>query len=108
MSHNDNRGPRRNYNGNRGERNHDRPNRPKMEEDILGTRVVEGERKTLTLTHRRNANGEFLRIDELRTGQERPNTVIVPADMVDLFLAAGDELFPEAETAGATPDAVPA
>ena len=77
-----------------------------MADEILATRIVEGERKTLTLSRRRNAGGEFLRLDEQRKGSKfGPSVVIIPIEMVDQVLAVADELVPlsAGEAASATP-----
>jgi len=101
MSYNDTRGPRRFENGNRGDyRNPDRPQRPKLEEEVIGTRTIEGPRKTITISHRRNRNGDFLRIDEARPGQTKGSIVIIPGDQIEAVLDAMEDLFPVPEEAG--------
>lgn len=65
-----------------------------MEETILETQTLEGQRKTFTLTHRMNQNGKFLRIDEV--GRGFTNTIIVPEEEIAQFIDLLDQLFPDA------------
>lgn len=93
------RGPRRDFNGNRGQGNYRRmvmgPPRERVQDEILGERVITTDRKTIKLTHRKNRGGQFLRIDETRVGQDRGVPVMIPAEAIEDFFAALEELFPE-------------
>jgi len=96
MSYHDTRGPRRNETRNRGDnRWPERRDRPKLEEAVVAQHVIEGPRKTITISRRRNSNGDFLRIDEVRPGQDRGSIVIIPSESIEELLYHADQLFPE-------------
>jgi hypothetical protein len=63
---------------------------PRPADEILATRTLQAARKTFTLSHRRNAAGEFVRVDEERNG--RRATMIVGAEDVPEFLTLFQEL----------------
>jgi hypothetical protein len=71
--------------------------RERVPDEVLGTRTVTTERKTFTVSRRKNRGGEFLRVDEVRPGRDRDmhSVIIVPAEQVEDFLVALEELFPE-------------
>jgi hypothetical protein len=92
MSYNRNPGRERGQqNGNRSPRQ--AADRPRMEDEILDTRSFEAGTKTITITHRRNARGAFLRVDE-RRGADRGGVVIIPIEAVAEFMDHLIGMFP--------------
>lgn len=63
------------------DRRYSQADRP--QDEILATETVETERKTFTLSLRKNRNGQFVRVDENR-GQAH-NVVIIPIEATEQF-----------------------
>jgi hypothetical protein len=66
-------------------------------ENVIASRTVQVERKTLTIEFRENDRGRFLRITEEAAG--RRNTVIIPSTGINEFNAAVDAVVVAANNA---------
>lgn len=66
-------------------------------ENVIASRSLQVERKTLTIEFRENERGRFLRITEEAAG--RRNTVIIPAPGINEFNAAVDAVVVAANNA---------
>jgi hypothetical protein len=66
-------------------------------ENVIASRTLQVERKTLTIEFRENERGRFLRITEEAGG--RRNTVIIPSTGINEFNAAVDAVVVAANNA---------
>jgi hypothetical protein len=75
------------------------PGRPMQKPDeILGTEVIEADRKLFKISLRRNRGGEFFRIEEKR-GENR-TAVIMDDKYAPALIAALEKLKPELRAVG--------